>query len=172
MASKFVHLHVHSEYSLLDGLSKIKNLVKRVKELDMPAVALTDHGAMFGAIEFYKECVKESVKPLIGMEGYIVSKDLHEKTGKSDNNHLLLIAKNFTGYQNLMKLSSIAHLEGFYYRPRFDKPTLQKYSKGLICTSACPKGELGQLLINGNYAAAKETASWFAEIFGPENYYL
>ncbi|HJZ05855.1 DNA polymerase III subunit alpha [Candidatus Amesbacteria bacterium RIFCSPHIGHO2_01_FULL_48_32] len=172
MSSNFVHLHVHSEYSLLDGLSKIKNLVRAVKQFDMPAVALTDHGAMYGAIEFYKECTKEKIKPLIGMEGYIVGRDLHDKSGKGENYHLLLIARNFTGYKNLMQLSSIAHLEGFYYRPRFDKDTLKKYSEGLICTSTCPKGEVGQLLIAGNYQAANQAVIWYADVFGQNNYYL
>ncbi|KKS45348.1 MAG: polymerase III, alpha subunit protein, partial [Candidatus Azambacteria bacterium GW2011_GWA1_42_19] len=112
----------------------------------MPAVALTDHGVMYGAIEFYKEAKKEGIKPLIGMEAYVVNRNHTEKAGKGENNHLLLLASNHQGYQNLMKLSTIAHLEGFYYRPRFDKDTLTKYSQGLICTSACPKGEVAQLL--------------------------
>ena len=133
MSAKFVHLHVHTEYSLLDGLSKISRLVRRAKELEMPAVALTDHGVMYGAVEFYKECTKESVKPLIGMEAYVVNRNHTEKAGKGENNHLLLLAAVHQGYQNLMRLSTISHLEGFYYRPRFDKETLVKYHQGLIC---------------------------------------
>ncbi|KKU73620.1 MAG: polymerase III, alpha subunit protein [Candidatus Amesbacteria bacterium GW2011_GWB1_47_26] len=171
MSNKFVHLHVHTEYSLLDGLPKISKLVRRVKELDMPAVALTDHGVMYGAIEFYKECHKEGIKPLIGMEAYVVNKNHTEKAGKGENNHLLLLAADHQGYQNLMRLSTIAHLEGFYYRPRFDKDTLAKYHPGLICTSACPKGEIAQLLSENSYAKAKEAVEWYQHLFG-DRYYL
>ncbi len=172
MSSKFVHLHVHSEYSLLDGLSKIKKLVKKTKEFDSPAIALTDHGVMYGAVEFYKECTKEGVKPLVGMEAYTTLKDHKVKEGKQDSNHLLLIAKNYTGYKNLMKLSTIAHLEGYYYRPRFTRELLRQYSEGLMCSSACPKGEISEALVSGNYDQAKKTASWFAEVFGEGNYFL
>ncbi|KKU27667.1 MAG: polymerase III, alpha subunit protein [Microgenomates group bacterium GW2011_GWC1_46_20] len=121
----------------------------------MPAVALTDHGVMYGAVEFYKECTKEGIKPLIGMEAYVAEKNSRE------NNHLLLLASDREGYQNLMKLSTIAHLEGFYYRPRFDKETLTTYHKGLICTSACPKGEVAQLLNENSYSKAKEAVEWY-----------
>ncbi|MDZ4209853.1 MAG: PHP domain-containing protein, partial [Candidatus Curtissbacteria bacterium] len=132
--AKFAHLHVHTEYSLLDGLCKISDLVKRAKKLGMEALAITDHGVMYGVVEFYKECHKEGIKPLIGMEGYVASGSHKQKEGKVDkeNNHLTLIAKNDVGYKNLMRLSTISHLEGFYYRPRFDKETLKKYSEGLI----------------------------------------
>ncbi len=171
MSAKFVHLHVHTEYSLLDGLSKISKLIRRSKELDMPAVALTDHGVMYGAVEFYKECTKEGVKPLIGMEAYVVNRNHTEKAGKGENNHLLLLAANNEGYQNLMHLSTIAHLEGFYYRPRFDKETLTKYSQGLICTSACAKGEIGQLLAENSYDKAREAAEWYQHLFA-DRYYL
>jgi len=172
--ANFVHLHVHSEYSLLDGLSKIGNLVTRVKELEMPAVALTDHGVMYGAVEFYKACKKNEVKPIIGMEAYTVPHDHKKKESKEDkvNNHLVLLAKNFEGYKNLMKLTSIAHLEGFYYRPRVDKETLRKHSQGLICLSACPKGEMAQALVSGNYNEAKKLATWYQEVFGEGNYFL
>lgn len=172
--AKFTHLHVHSEYSLLDGLPKIKNLVAYVKELGMESIALTDHGVLYGAIEFYKECRNQGIKPLIGMEGYVVNQDHRKKTEKSDkeNNHLVLIAKNNLGYKNLMKLSTIAHLEGFYYRPRVDKQTLGKYHEGLICLSACPLSEISQLLIGNNYQKAKETALWYQQTFGEGNYYL
>lgn len=171
MSNKFVHLHCHTEYSLLDGLSKIKRLVKRVKELEMPAVAMTDHGAMYGAIEFYKECHKEGIKPIIGMEAYTTVRDHKIKEGKSDNNHLILLAQNHMGYKNLMKLSTIAQVEGYYYRPRFTRELLKQYSEGLIVTSACPKGEIADALISGNYDLAKQTAQWFAEVFG-DRYYL
>ncbi len=147
MAKKFVHLHLHTEYSLLDGLSKISDLTKHVKKCGMDAVAITDHGAMYGAIEFYKEVKAQGVKPIIGIEAYMTNIDLklRPERGKFKNYHLLLLAKNNTGYKNLMKLTSIAHLEGYYYRPRFDRETLAKYSKGLICTSACVQGEVAQL---------------------------
>lgn len=170
----FTHLHVHSEYSLLDGLTKVKDLVARVKELGMQSVALTDHGVMYGAIEFYKECKAQGIKPLVGMEGYVVNGNHNHKEGKSDkeNNHLVLIAKNFTGYANLMSITTMGHLEGFYYRPRVDKETLKKYSEGLIALSSCLKGEIPQLVVDGNYEKAKATALWFQEIFGEANFYL
>ncbi len=171
--SKFVHLHVHTEYSLLDGLSNIKKLFAHVKEQGMDSIAITDHGVMYGEIEFYKEALKQGVKPLLGMEGYITAGDLHDKAerGKVQNNHLLVLAKNDEGYKNLMKLSSVAHLEGYYYRPRFDRETLKKYSKGLIITSACPQGEVGQSLIKDDYKEAKKTVEWYLDVF-KDDYYL
>lgn len=173
MSKNFVHLHVHTEYSLLDGLSKISLLTKYIKEKEMEGVAITDHGVMYGVIEFYKKCKKEGIKPIIGMEGYMTNTNLRLKSElqKSKNFHILLLAKDRVGYKNLMKLTSIAHLEGYYYKPRFNHETLQKYSKGLICTSSCPLGEIGQYLEEGNYTKAKETAKWFLEVFG-EDYYL
>jgi DNA polymerase-3 subunit alpha len=171
--SKFVHLHVHTEYSLLDGLSNIKRLLNYVKENGMDSIAITDHGVMYGEIEFYKEAKKQEVKPLLGMEGYITPGKLTDRPARGDlhNYHLLLLAKNAEGYQNLMKLSSIAHLEGFYYRPRFDRETLKKYSKGLICTSACPLGEVGQAIINDEPENAKKIVEWYTDVFG-KDYYL
>jgi DNA polymerase-3 subunit alpha len=173
MAKKFVHLHVHTEYSLLDGLSKISKLITHIKENDMDAIAITDHGAMYGAVEFYKKAHKEEIKPIIGMEGYLTNINMRERPerGKFINYHLLLLAKDNEGYKNLMKLTSVAHLEGYYYRPRVDKETLAKYSKGLICTSACALGEVAQSLIEGKYDTAKETAKWFLDVFG-KDYYL
>ena len=172
--AKFVHLHVHTEYSLLDGLTKIKKLVSRVKELGMNSVAVTDHGVMYGAIELYKECKAQEIKPIIGMEGYIVNGDIHSKETKEDrqNNHLILLAKDVKGYKNLMSLSTIAHLEGYYYRPRFNKELLEKYHEGLIVLSGCHQGEIGQLLIQGDYNKAKEVASWYQKVMGEGNYYL
>jgi len=173
MAKNFVHLHVHSEYSLLDGLSRIGKMITHIKTLGMDALAITDHGVMYGAVEFYKKCTKEGIKPIIGMEGYISNEDHRTRPERSKlkNYHLVLLAKDNEGYQNLMRLTSIAHLEGYYYRPRFDKDVLRKYSKGLICTSACPLGEVGQLLINNNYGVAKETVKWYLDLFG-KDYYL
>lgn len=170
----FVHLHVHTEYSLLDGLPKIKDLVARVKELAMPAVAITDHGNMYGAIEFYKTCREEGIKPLIGIEAYTVSGDHRKKETKEDREsyHIVLLAKNYEGYKNLMKISSIAFLEGFYYRPRISRQVLAKYSHGLIALSACNKGEISQALIGGDYIRAKEVALWYQQVFGKGNFYL
>jgi len=171
--SKFVHLHNHTEYSLLDGLSNLKKLINHVIELNMDSVAITDHGALYGAIDFYKEAKKKEVKPIIGIEGYITNIKMDEKAekGKTKNFHLVLLAKDLEGYRNLMKLTSEAHLKGYYYRPRFDRETLQKYSKGLICSSACNQGEAPQALIENNFDKAKNVTQWYLDIFG-DNYYL
>lgn len=173
MLNKFVHLHVHTEYSLLDGLSNIKKLLTHVKENGMDSLAITDHGVMYGEVEFYKEAKKQGVKPILGMEGYITSGKLTDRPARGDlhNYHLILLAKNNEGYQNLMKLSSIAHLEGHYYRPRFDRETLKKYSKGLICTSSCPLGEIGQAVIHDDLKNAKKIVEWYTDVFG-KDYYL
>ncbi len=139
---KFTHLHLHTEYSLLDGANKIKELAKKLKELGMESVAMTDHGNMFGVIDFYKVMKKEGIKPIIGMEAYVHnSDDLGDKTVKQ-RYHLCLYAKNEMGYKNLMYLSSKAYVNGFYYYPRINKKLLQEYSKGLICSSACLQGEI------------------------------
>ena len=174
MPANFVHLHNHTEYSLLDGLSKTKKMIAKLKAMDMTAAAITDHGVMYGVIEFYKNCQKEGIKPILGMEGYIVPENLRRKESKADrvNNHIVLLAKNMEGYKNLMKLSSIANVDGFYYRPRFDKESLQKHSSGLICLSACPKGELASAILENDLAKAKQVAAWYQEVFGSENYYL
>lgn len=172
MAKGFVHLHVHTEYSLLDGLSKIKDLVTHVKSQKMDSVAITDHGVMYGAIEFYKASKKEDIKPLIGMEGYVTKGDhTIKERGKGKNYHLLLLAKNKKGYQNLMQLTSIAHVDGYYYRPRFSREVLKKYSEGLIVTSACPQGELTQALFDDDAKEAREIVKWYQEVFG-DDYYL
>jgi len=164
---------VHSEYSLLDGLSRVDNIFKHIKENGMDAVAISDHGVMYGVIEFYKKAKKAEVKPIIGMEAYTTNVDhkLKPERGKFKNFHQLLLAINEKGYKNLMKLTSIAHLEGYYYRPRVDRETLAKYSEGLICTSTCPQGELPQMLIEEGYIKAKKVAQWFLDVFG-QNYYL
>ncbi len=173
MVNKFVHLHVHTEYSLLDGLSNIRRLFKHVKKNGMDSVAISDHGVMYGVLEFYKEGKKSQVKPILGMEAYTTNVDLElrPERGKFSNHHLLLLAKNKIGYKNLMKLTSIAHLKGFYYRPRVDRETLAKYSKGLIATSACPQGEIAKAITGGNYQEAKKAAQWYLDVFR-ENYYL
>jgi len=172
MVNKFVHLHVHSEYSLLDGLSSIDRLINKIKELQMDSVAVTDHGAMYGSIEFYKKAQKEGLKPIIGIESYNVNVPHTQRPERSKNKnyHLILLAKNNQGYKNMMKLSSIAHLEGYYYRPRFDKETLKKYSEGLICTTACMQGEIPQSLMGGEYQKAKKVAEWFLDVFGKDFY--
>lgn len=177
--SDFIHIHNHSHYSLQDGACTVEDLVLTAKRNNMHAVALTDHGVMFGVSEFYKKATKEGVKPIIGMEAYIViDKSRFDKTGEMDNgrkksrhyNHLLLLAKNKTGYKNLIKLTTIGHLEGFYYRPRIDLEVLKQYSEGLICTSACPAGPIAAPLINDDYAKARSTAIKLKEIFGDDFY--
>jgi DNA polymerase III subunit alpha len=173
MAEKFVHLHLHTEYSLLDGMSKINELISHVKENKMNSVALTDHGVMYGAVEFYKKCKNAQIKPIIGMEAYTTNVPLDDrpKRGSFKNYHLLLLAKNNEGYKNLMKLTSIANIEGYYYRPRITREILAKHSKGLICSSACPAGELANAFIDNNYDEAKKLGQWFLDVFG-EDYYL
>jgi len=173
MASDFVHLHLHSEYSLLDGACRIKDMVKKAVDLNMPAIGLTDHGVMYGSMEFYLECKKAGIKPLVGCEVYVSTRSRFQRENKKldDSQHLVLHAMNETGYRNLLKLVSIASLEGFYYKPRIDKETLQQYSEGLICLSACLGGEVPEHLLDDDYAKAKHSASTFKEIFG-DRYYL
>jgi len=169
----FTHLHVHSHYSLLDGLTKIPDLVKAAKKRGFSAVALTDHGVLYGAIEFYKACLKEGIKPIVGCEIYVAPKSRFEKDSANRYHHLVLLAKNYTGYKNLMKLSSLGFLEGFYYKPRVDKELLRKYSEGLIASSACFSGEIPKLLRKeNNFAKAKEVALEYQNIFGKDNFYL
>ena len=172
--SNFVHLHVHSEYSLLDGLSRIKELIAKAKDYDMPALALTDHGSMYGAIKFYLACKEAGIKPIIGMEAYQAERSRHDKQAgvDSDQYHLLLLAKNLIGYKNLMKLTSYAHLEGFYYKPRLDWELLEKYHEGIVCTSACTGGLVGSLIEKGNVPEAEKVALKYQELFGEDNYYL
>ena len=169
----FVHLHVHSEYSLLDGMSRIKDLPVRAKELGMKAIALTDHGVMYGAVDFYKECKKNDIKPIIGCEVYVAPHSRFDKEAGRDNgyNHLILLAKNKTGYQNLSKLVSLSFVEGFYYKPRIDLEILEKYSEGLICLSACLAGSLSQAIIQNNMEKAEEIALWHKRVF-KDDYYI
>ena len=171
--SKFVHLHIHSEFSLLDGANRIKDLPVRAKELGMDAIALTDHGVMYGAIDFYKACKKEGIKPIIGCEVYVAMRSRHDKEPGIDNKyyHLILLAKNQQGYKNLSKLVSLGFLEGYYYKPRIDREILEKYHEGLVCLSACLAGEINQKLLYGKEEDAEEAALWHKNLFG-EDYYI
>ena len=171
--SEFVHLHVHSEFSLLDGANRIKDLPVRAKELGMDAIAVTDHGAMFGTIDFYKACNANGVKPIIGCEVYVAPRTRFDKEPNIDNKyyHLILLAKNNEGYKNLAKLVSLGYVDGYYYKPRIDKEILEKYHEGLICCSACLGGEIAQSILKDDLAKAEEIALWHKNIFG-EDYYL
>lgn len=171
---KFVHLHVHSHYSLLDGLSKIDDLIKRAKELEFEALAITDHGNLYGAIEFYKKCKKNNIKPIIGVEAYLAPRRIEDRLPKVDSKsyHLTLLAKNYQGYQNLINLVTIAHLQGFYYKPRIDKDLLRQYREGLICLSGCLAGEISKSLLNEGIEKAKEKIYEYLDIFGKENFFL
>ncbi len=169
----FVHLHVHSEYSLLDGACRIKELVKRVKELNQSAVAVTDHGNMYAAVEFYNECKANGIKPIIGCEVYVANRTRFDKVSRIDKSfHLVLLCENNTGYQNLIKLVSLAYTEGFYSKPRVDFELLKKYHEGLICLSACLAGEVNQKLMNNDFEGAKQTALAYRDVFGKDNYFL
>ncbi len=171
---EFVHLHLHSEYSLLDGACRIKELVLRVKELGQKAVAVTDHGNMFAAVEFYNECLAQGIKPIIGCEVYVAPRTRFDKLAKIDSSpyHLVLLCENNEGYQNLIKLVSAAYTEGFYSKPRVDVELLEKYHNGLICLSACLAGEILRKLTNGDYEGAKQTALRYRDIFGKDNYFI
>ena len=167
----FTHLHVHSEYSLLDGQSRLDRLIAATQAGGMNALALTDHGGMYGALEFYKRAKAAGVKPIIGEEAYLAP-SLEEKTGRYDYNHLLLLAKNRVGYHNLLKLTTIAHTRGYHYRPRMDKKVLEQHAEGLIVTSGCLSGEIPELLLRGDLNGARAAARWYQEVFGPENFYI
>ncbi len=180
-APRFVHLHVHTEYSLLDGGNRVDKLVKRVKELGMDSVAVTDHGNLFGAIEFYSAAKDAGVRPIVGIEAYMAPGDRRDRTytgGKGESAvkdggyHLLLLAQNRTGFANLLRLSSLAYLEGFYYKPRIDKESLKAHSEGLICTSACLAGEIPSALFKSDRKKAREIAEWYLSVFGPERFFI
>lgn len=169
----FAHLHVHTEYSLLDGSTRVKELIKQTKKLNMDSVAITDHGSMFGIVEFYKTAKKEGINPILGSEIYVAINKHTEREPKDKRQyHLVLLAENNEGYKNLMKIVSKAYVDGFYYKPRADKDILKKYSKGLICLSACLGGEVQQHLLDNNYELAKKSALEYEEIFGKGNFFL
>lgn len=172
-SSDYVHLHNHTQYSLLDGLTKVPDLIKHVQDTGMEAVAVTDHGTLSGSIEFYKAAKEAGVKPIIGMEAYVAARTLYDKEPGKDkqNYHVILLAMDQAGYQNLMALSTIANLEGFYYKPRIDRQLLESHNEGLICLSGCASSEIGEALRSGQYAQAKDIASWYKQAFG-DRYYL
>src|SRR3989339_1842375 len=166
---KFTHLHVHTHYSLLDGLAKIDDILDRAKELGMDSLALTDHGVLYGAIEFFIKAKEKGIKPIIGCEMYLTAGDHTSRNNTQEDKtryHLILLAKNEKGYKNLMKLISVAHLEGFYYKPRINKALLRKYSEGLIGLSACAQGENPETAINSKNEDAEKLALEYQEIFG------
>jgi len=170
----FVHLHVHSEYSLLDGLGRVSDLIARAKELGMPALALTDHGAMYGAIEFYQAAKKQGIKPIIGIEMNIAPRGMKQRDPKKDRSphHIILLAKDEAGYHNLLQIATAAELEGFYYKPRVDKKYLARHAQGLIALSGCGSGEIPRLILKGRLDKAREVAAWYRDAFGEGNFYL
>ena len=170
----FTHLHIHTEYSILDGACRIKPLIKHVKEMGQTAIAVTDHGVMHGCIDFYKACKGEGIKPIIGCEVYVAPRSRFDKVHGIDNQryHLVLLAKNYNGYKNLIKLVSAAWTEGFYTKPRVDHEILEQYHEDIICLSACLAGEIPQALLKNDYESAKNTALWYKNLFGDGNYYL
>ena len=170
----FVHLHNHSEYSLLDGLARIDPMVEYAKKLGMKSIAITDHGNLYGAIKFYKKCLSEEIKPIIGCEIYVAKRSLHDKEAgvDKDYNHLILLAKDQTGYKNLLKIITVSHLEGFYYKPRTDLELLKKHSEGLICLTACVNGYVGEPMVNGDDTLGKKRLQKLIDIYGKENLFL
>src|ERR1051326_3924412 len=180
--NQYCHLHLHTDYSLLDGAIQHGPLAKRAVELGMPAIAVTDHGNLFGAISFYNTMKSSGVKPIVGMEAYIARGSRHQKTaadapgvghdGEKGINHLILLAKDLTGYQNLVKLSSLAYTEGYYYKPRIDRELLAAHSEGLIALSACLKGEIPSALVKDQPEKAAKSLAEYQDIFGKENFFL
>lgn len=171
---EFCHLHCHSEMSLLDGMSRVKEIPKRAKELGMEAVALTDHGVLYGAVDFYKACLEEGVRPILGVEGYLARRTMHDREPKLDESpyHMLLLAESSEGYKNLVKLVSDAWTDGFYYRPRMDKELLAQNAKGIIATSGCISAEIPSLILAGREKEAWDAAGWYRDVFGRENFFL
>ncbi len=177
MSSQFVHLHTHTDFSLLDGANKIKPLLKKARELGMPSMAITDHGSMAGAVVFYEQCVHgdgDPIKPIIGCEFYVASRKHTDKEAQRDgrNYHLILLAKNLTGYKNLMKLCSISWMQGFYYKPRIDHELLEQYGEGIIACSACLSGEVAAALLDGDMRKAAQIADFYKGVFGKDNYFI
>lgn len=172
--SSFVHLHTHTEYSLLDGFTRINKVMDKAIELGMDAVAITDHGSMFGVVDFYKAAKKNGLKPIIGCEVYTAPRSMHDKISNIDNQlgHLVLLAKNNVGYQNLIKMVSKSYIEGFYYKPRIDYKLLEKHSEGLIALSACLAGDIQKLILQGQYLKAKDLALYMNQVMGQDNFYL
>ncbi|MGF1503625.1 MAG: DNA polymerase III subunit alpha, partial [Anaerolineae bacterium] len=170
----FAHLHVHTEYSLLDGMSRIDDLVAYTKELGMSHLAITDHGAMYGVMQFYRACKKNDIHPIIGLEAYLAPRGMTDRDPQLDKRytHLLLLAQNQTGYLNLLKIASAAQLEGYYYKPRIDKPFLAEHSEGIICTSGCLAAEIPQMLVQGRIDEAKRTLGWYADVFGRDRFFI
>ena len=170
----FTHLHVHTEYSLLDGAARIDKVVARAKELGMNSLAITDHGVMFGVVDFYKECKKQGIKPIIGCEVYTAKRTRFNKDPEKDKRqgHLILLAENAVGYRNLVKIVSRGYTEGLYYKPRVDKDLLREYSEGLIALSGCLAGEIQFRLVNGDYEGARAEAAELLSIFGEGSFYL
>ena len=170
----FTHLHLHTEYSLLDGACRIGEVARRARELGQKSIAVTDHGVLYGAVAFYKACVAEGVKPIIGCEVYVASRSRYDKVHgiDSDRFHLILLCKNETGYKNLLKLVSSAWVDGFYTKPRVDRELLEKYNEGLIALSGCLFGEVAQRILQRNFDEALSVASWYKSVFGDGNYYL
>ena len=170
----FVHLHLHTTYSLLDGFSDIKKLMTRVKELGMPAVAVTDHGAMFGAVEFFNAARAAGVKPIIGLEAYLAARGMSDRDSRLDkhSSHMLLLAQNQVGYRNLLAIASAAQLQGFYYFPRVDHDFLAAHSEGLIATSGCMAAEIPRAIMNEGPEAARKKLDWYYEVFGEDNFFL
>ena len=170
----FVHLHVHSTYSILDGFSQIKPLVTRARELGMPAIALTDHGTMYGTVEFFNAAVDAGIKPIIGLETYLAPRKMTDRDGRKDQRtfHLLLLAENMTGYQNLLKIASASQLEGYYYRPRIDLDFLKAHHQGLIATSGCLSGQIPRSLYENNRERAEVYLKWYLDVFGHDNFFI
>ncbi len=174
-AAEFVHLHLHTQYSLLDGAIKIPDLISKAKEFKMPAVAMTDHGVLFGAMEFYTSVQSSGLKPIVGCEVYVAPGSRHDRGGKNGDsraNHLILLCENYKGYKNLCKLVTLGFQEGFYYKPRVDRELIEKHNEGLICLSACLKGEVADRIVRGDDDGAFRAAAWHKEVFGSDRYYL
>src|SRR3954447_19354392 len=174
--AQFVHLHLHSEYSLLDGACRLDKVTEKAHELKFPALSLTDHGVLYGAIDFYQAAREKGIKPIIGCEVYVAPGSRLEKkastSGRDVYHHLVLLAKNEAGYKNLIKLVSAAHLEGFYYKPRIDKEILAQHHEGLIALSGCIASEVPDLIIKEDLQKARDMVDWFKQTMGPDNYYF